>query len=73
MTLTDLERICFRQEKELLELKKRFEEFIEHYNITIRTIDEKFDLRSDLTQQNALAIQNLSTRMDMAGIREALK
>lgn len=65
MSLDDLQRVLFRQEKELQELKERFDKFITHYNDTIRNIDERFDLRTDITQQNAEAIQTLSIRMNM--------
>lgn len=67
-SLSELERVCIRQDKELRDLREKFEKFLRHYNETLKDIEEKFDLRTSLTQQNAMAIQTLSTRMDVAGL-----
>lgn len=60
-SLADLERVCIRQDKELRALKEEFNQ----YKIWV---EQRLDLRNDLTQQNATAIQTLSIRMDMAGL-----
>lgn len=60
-SLEELERVCIRQDKELRALKEEFNQ----YKIWV---EQRLDLRNDLTQQNATAIQTLSIRMDMAGL-----
>lgn len=61
----ELERAVLNQQREIEYLKREFNEFKDWVR---DWVNKRLDLRADITQQNAIAIQTLSIRMDRAGL-----